>query len=101
VVYGGGVHLSKEGVDYQGKTIYGFAGTFTDKGCKISDQKSYVKKLSQEHGIIHASDELISQVAVGDLLAILPVHSCLIPPLLGPYLTTKGDWLEVMRNYSF
>lgn len=100
VVYGGGVHLSKEGIDYQGKTIYGFAGTFTEKGWSLPDHKSYVKKLSQEHGIIHASDELMSKVAVGDLLAVLPVHSCLVPSLLGSFLTNKGEWLEVMRNYS-
>ncbi|MDZ7775603.1 MAG: alanine racemase [Bacteroidales bacterium] len=99
VVYGGGVHLSKEGVGYKGKTIYGFAGTFTEKGWNLPNKKSYVKKLSQEHGIIHASDELMRKVAVGDLLAVLPVHSCLVPPLLGAYLTTQGEWLEVMRNF--
>lgn len=99
VVYGGGVHLSKEGVSDQGKTIYGFASTFTGNGWNIPNKRSYVKKLSQEHGIIHASDELMSEVAVGDLLAVLPVHSCLVPPLLGPYLTTQGEWLKVMRNY--
>ena len=99
VVYGGGVHLSKEGIAYLGKTIYGFAGTFTGKGWSLPDKQSYVKKLSQEHGIIHASDELMSEVAVGDLLAVMPVHSCLVPPLLGPYLSTQGEWLEVMRNF--
>lgn len=100
VVYGGGVHLSKEGVGFLGKTIYGFASTFNQSGWTLPDKRSYVKKLSQEHGIIHASDDLMDQVKVGDLLAVLPVHSCLVPPLLGPYLTTKGDWLDVMRNFS-
>jgi len=100
VVYGGGVHLSKEGIAYRGETIYGFAGTFTGNGWRLPDKQSYMKKLSQEHGIIHASDELMRKVAVGDLLAVMPVHSCLVPPLLGPYLTTQGEWLEVMRNYS-
>jgi D-serine deaminase-like pyridoxal phosphate-dependent protein len=99
VVYGGGVHLSKEGVSDQGKTIYGFASTFTLNGWNLPNKRSYVKKLSQEHGIIHASDELMTEVAVGNLLALIPVHSCLVPPLLGPYLTTKGDWLDVMRNF--
>ncbi len=99
VVYGGGVHLSKEGVSDQGKTIYGFASTFNQNSWSLPNKRSHVKKLSQEHGIIHASNELMSKVAVGDLLAVLPVHSCLVPPLLGPFLNTKGGWLEVMRNY--
>lgn len=100
VVYGGGVHLSKEGVAYQGMTIYGFVSTFNQNGWSLPNNRSHVKKLSQEHGIIHASDELMGKVAIGDLLAVLPVHSCLVPPLLGSLLTNNGEWLEVMRNYS-
>lgn len=95
VIYGGGVHLSKERLDDdEYGTIYG----------KIVEQKGnnwgdvipgmFVKNLSQEHGVVSVPKARISNYKVGDLLLILPVHSCLTANLLKPFQTTFGKKIE-------
>jgi D-serine deaminase-like pyridoxal phosphate-dependent protein len=51
--------------------------------------------LTQEHGIIEASQALFQSVNVGDLLAVIPVHSCLTANLLRQYLTLDGKNIEM------
>lgn len=83
VVYGGAVHLSKEclvlkngGVHYGLIALPGNGGWGdTQKGC-------YVFSISQEHGVIKANESLIKKMHRGDLLMVLPVHSCLSANLL-------------------
>ncbi|MCP4220235.1 MAG: alanine racemase [bacterium] len=85
VVYGGAVHLSKEFiVDGEGYKMYGLPALAkkTGTGWKEVAKNSYVASLSQEHGVINADDSLLEQVNVGDILYILPVHSCLTANLL-------------------
>ena len=57
-----------------------------------------VASLSQEHGIIQADEALLASVAVGDVLGVLPVHSCLTADLLRRYLTLEGDWIECIKK---
>ncbi|MFC2155281.1 alanine racemase [Acidobacteriota bacterium] len=85
VVYGGAVHLSKEFItDNQGRKIFGMAAlpgkTFDKWGGFLDD--TYVSSLSQEHGVIKTTGAVIRRVKVGDILMILPVHSCLAVNLL-------------------
>ncbi|PKP10843.1 MAG: alanine racemase, partial [Bacteroidetes bacterium HGW-Bacteroidetes-4] len=43
-------------------------------------------KISQEHGIVNVPAHLMHEFKVGDLIYIVPVHSCLTANLLGePY----------------
>ena len=56
-----------------------------------------VSSLSQEHGVVKASGQLLDQVGVGDVLPILPVHSCLTANLLKKYLTLNGEIIEMAR----
>ena len=51
--------------------------------------------MSQEHGIIQADETLFQQAQIGDLLLVLPVHSCLTANLLKRYLTLDGRWIEM------
>jgi len=96
VVYGGGVHLSKDSVvDLQGRSSFGLVALPTSDGWRPFSDKSYVKGLSQEHGLIHASDELLSQVNVGDVLCVLPVHSCYTANLLKQYRTLGGHHIQM------
>jgi D-serine deaminase-like pyridoxal phosphate-dependent protein len=79
-VFGGAVHLSKDYVTGEkGQKIYGLpalpAKNGTGWGPVIKD--TYVSSVSQEHGIIKTTREFLRQVKVGDILMILPVHSCL------------------------
>lgn len=82
-VYGGAVHLSKDSsIDEQGRTVFGLVGLLNDKGWEVITDGTYVKSLSQEHGVIHASQAVYDRVEIGDVLAILPAHSCLTVDIL-------------------
>ncbi|MCI0711234.1 MAG: alanine racemase [Chloroflexi bacterium] len=82
-VYGGAVHLSKESVlDEQDRNMFGLVGFLNDSGWEVVNDGTYVKSLSQEHGVIHATQAVYDHVEIGDLLAILPVHSCLTVDIL-------------------
>jgi D-serine deaminase-like pyridoxal phosphate-dependent protein len=58
---------------------------------------STVASLSQEHGIVQAEKELFDRVQVGDLLMVVPVHSCLTANLLGRFLTLDGEVIDMAR----
>lgn len=95
VVYGGGVHFSK---DQMTDNQYGvFYGQIVEQrgdtwGSIIPDM--YVKKLSQEHGIIAVPEHKIDDYEIGDLLIALPVHSCMTVDALRNYKTTTGKIIE-------
>lgn len=108
VVYGGAVHLSKESLAVPGdhgkpETIYGYlAAPLVHQGQKLDVsgwgrrlEQAVVTRLSQEHGIVRASEAFLRQVQVGDVLLVLPVHSCLVVNLLREYLTLEGDIINV------
>jgi D-serine deaminase-like pyridoxal phosphate-dependent protein len=87
LIHGGAVHLSKEFLlDDKGQKIFGYLAGWDGKvwGPIIPD--SWVSSLSQEHGVIKASPALMKDIKVGDLLAILPVHSCLAMDLMGDFV---------------
>jgi len=83
LIYGGAVHLSKEYiVDNQGNKNYGGIVLLKTDGWSQSLSSTYIKSISQEHGIISCDFELISQLKIGDLIGVIPVHSCLAADLL-------------------
>lgn len=77
VIYGGAVHLSKDVIEKDGKYIYGYAAIPHEDGWEFAGYENYVKAVSQEHGVVHLEKGIIKRLKVGDLLYILPVHSCL------------------------
>jgi len=81
VIYGGAVHLSKDSViSPEGISTYGLAVKLGCDGWDTDAVYGHVISLSQEHGIIQM--EAAKQLLPGDLLAILPVHSCLTMDLM-------------------
>jgi D-serine deaminase-like pyridoxal phosphate-dependent protein len=56
----------------------------------------FVKSLSQEHGIIYCPEKIIHDFNVGDLIYVLPVHSCMTADLMKKYLTTEKEWIRCM-----
>lgn len=85
VIYGGGVHLSKESIkDAEGRELHGLVALprkdFQGWGQTIKN--TYAASLSQEHGIIKTTPGFTRQVNIGDILMILPVHSCLTANLM-------------------
>jgi D-serine deaminase-like pyridoxal phosphate-dependent protein len=82
VVYGGGVHLSKDSVDTGGRKIYGIPVHLTDTGWLAPNGGCCVRKISQEHGIISVTRNVFDLYRVGDVIGILPVHSCMTMDLM-------------------
>ncbi len=65
----------------------------TKNGWGARLEGAYVAGLSQEHGLVTVHSNTLTELNVGDVLAILPVHSCLTVNLLRMnYLTTQGEW---------
>jgi D-serine deaminase-like pyridoxal phosphate-dependent protein len=100
VVYGGAVHLSKEFIiGPNGKKCYGAViSPGNEYNQKEISKTLWVSGLSQEHGIIRGEFEEIRRMQPGELLEIIPVHSCLAADLAGSYLTKDGEVIGKMRK---
>ncbi len=99
VVHGGAVHISKEFIsDPSGRSTYGQPVILKADGWEKLSGDSYVSSVSQEHSIIKADDEFFDSVSTGDVIGIVPVHSCLAANLMGSYLTLDGE--RIMRDRS-
>ncbi|MCX6280923.1 MAG: alanine racemase [Bacteroidetes bacterium] len=92
-IYGGAVHLSKESVFYQGKTIFGLVCRLSPQGWSEPLDDCYISAVSQEHGVIKVSNSVFETFKPGDLLGILPVHSCLTAQCMGNYMI-NGELAE-------
>ncbi len=58
---------------------------------------AYVSALSQEHGILRVPGETMQRLQVGDLVCILPAHSCLTVTLMKRYLTLDGKEIDTLN----
>ncbi len=102
VIYGGAVHLSKEFIEDKNNTkIFGYVAPLEEQGWGDMIPHTYISALFQEHGIIKTDPQFFDQVHIGDLLAILPVHSCLTVHLLRSYLTLDGETIATMQSAPF
>lgn len=91
IIYGGGVHFSKDVLTTEKGKLYGVVVENTSElgwGKPIAGVT--LAKLSQEHGTIKATDAFIQQAKIGDIIKILPVHSCMTLDLMRGFLTTEG-----------
>lgn len=89
-IYGGAVHFSKDCIDDGSGMIFGKVVRLGVNGWGMPLEDCFVKSLSQEHGIVHLSVEEFEQTKIGDVLGILPVHSCLTAEAMGVYRTLEG-----------
>ncbi|TXK26413.1 alanine racemase [Pontibacter qinzhouensis] len=95
ILYGGSVHFSKDSLITEDDTvIYGQVVALTADGWSAPVDGLKLVSLSQEHGVVSASEEQFRNYEVGDLLYVLPVHSCLTAVAMKRYLTLEGEWLE-------
>ncbi len=84
VLHSGAVHLSKDYVvSKDGTKIFGEI-YFAENDYKTIDysSKAIIYSLSQEHALAKCEPEFLKKVKIGDLLAILPIHSCLTANLM-------------------
>jgi D-serine deaminase-like pyridoxal phosphate-dependent protein len=104
VIYGGAAQLSKEMIKAPEKTgddtpVYGYVAAPVLKrgegvdplGWGPSMEHTYVTRISQEHGIVKTTEEILRQIRIGDVVLVLPVHSCLTANLLRKYVTLEGE----------
>jgi len=98
IVYGGGVHLSKESIELNGNRHFGLVGYLNEDGSFTPYKSSFVKSISQEHGIISVHAETISKLKVSDIVAILPIHSCMTVDCMFNIYTEKGELISKMRQ---
>lgn len=100
VIYGGAIHFSKEFIlNTDGKALYGRLILIKDGQKNLLDTNNYLSRLSQEHGIIKVTQNQLREIEVGDLVEIIPVHSCLTANLMGMMLTSEGETIEMMPRY--
>ena len=90
VIYGGGVHLSKERLYDEEGAVFGRVVEEEKDGWGEVIPDMYVKSLSQEHGIVAVARKYINNYNIGDALMILPVHSCMTANLMKSYRTFDG-----------
>ena len=77
IIYGGGVHFSKDQLEHFGKIVESNGERWGE-----IEKDVLLTKLSQEHGTIHAPTEWIDEHKIGDLVKILPIHSCMTMDLM-------------------
>ncbi len=76
IIHGGSVHFGTEYLYLNGKKVYGkiIHHISNNNSKKI---EGYLVSLSQEHGKVSVENFLNGDFRVGDILEIIPVHSCL------------------------
>lgn len=95
IIHGGAVHFSKESMTENDSTHYGRVAQKVDGHWEPLDNTSYLRKLSQEHGIIRCSNHAFKSYDIGDTITILPVHSCLTANLMAHYQLTDRNGTAV------
>jgi D-serine deaminase-like pyridoxal phosphate-dependent protein len=97
VLYGGAIHLSKDVIFETDRRNYGLVAFPQGDGWSEPIPGAYLRSLSQEHGIAVIPGPELEQLHAGDLLCVLPIHSCLTVTAMGRYLTTKGETLTTLN----
>lgn len=99
LIYGGGVHFSKEVSTLDDGTPYfGYVVKLNGNGWELPDKRSYIRALSQEHGLIKASDDFYSGIKIGDVVGVLPIHSCMTADCMKKMFTLDGEEIKMMQH---
>jgi len=97
VIYGGSIHFSKEFIMQNGIKTFGQVVILNETDWQKPTRASNLISLSQEHGIIRASNKLINEISIGDVVGIIPVHSCMTANLMGSYRTFDN---QIIYHFS-
>ncbi len=96
IVHGGAVHFSKDAIIKDGKPFFGTVVQLDAFTWNVNKPVGSLSKVSQEHGIIKVSSAQLSRISIGDILAVLPIHSCLTANLMKTYTTTEGKLITML-----
>ena len=91
VIYGGGVHFSKDRIEAEEGLVFGRVVKKGNNTWGGLIPNTYVKSLSQEHGTISVPPSDMSNYKIGDFLMVLPVHSCMAGNTMKSYTTFEGE----------
>ena len=94
ILHGGAVHFSKECIQMDNQNIYGKMLSLNESGWVSQYDNCYLTKVSQEHGTLQVTEKVFEQIQVGDLVGILPVHSCLTANLMKEYLSIDDEIID-------
>jgi D-serine deaminase-like pyridoxal phosphate-dependent protein len=90
VVYGGGIHFAKDRFEHPiFGTTFGLPVQSSGTTWNAPMKNVYVKSLSQEHGIVSMEKDQIAHFELGDIVYILPVHSCMTGHAMKKYVSIK------------
>lgn len=95
-IHGGAVHFSKEKLQHKGITHFGMVAANNDDQWHIKNPQTYLKALSQEHGLVKCAPGTIGEYKVGNTITVLPIHSCLTANLMRRYTLANGETIEQM-----
>ncbi len=99
VIYGGAIHLSQDSLpNVDGKPFFGHIVINKNGKKTLLSERNFVSRLSQEHGILKVSQKNFPLFHVGDLVEIIPVHSCLTANLARKYYTTEGEEITMINS---
>lgn len=99
VIHGGAVHLSKESLTAPtGERRFGLMVRLGEEGWSAPVPDALVVGLSQEHGVLSVPEDEFQRIKVGEIIGILPVHSCLTANLMRGYLTLSGEIVDHMQG---
>ncbi len=103
VIYGGAVHFSKEylSVDDSSMVFGQVVEASANGGWGKVIKGMQLLKLSQEHGTVSFPKKMQHAYKVGDLIHILPVHSCLTANLQKTYTLLNGSELTTLNSSKF
>jgi D-serine deaminase-like pyridoxal phosphate-dependent protein len=103
IIRGGAVHLSKDSLSNpdQAKS-YGLVCPFDGYSWGSPYDGLWLKSVSQEHGVIASSIiKQIYPIKPGQLVAILPIHSCLTVDTMGELFLSDGSCIPTMRQRCY
>jgi D-serine deaminase-like pyridoxal phosphate-dependent protein len=91
LIHGGAIHFSKDHIQVDDYLSYG------EPKLAYLSEETYIKSLSQEHGIVQCSPDVFSKLHVGETIQVFPIHSCLTAHLMGKYYAKNGQVLDHMN----
>lgn len=99
VIFGGAIHLSKDDAPTRREgRIYGRVCRPSKRGWGKFLPGTAVCAISQEHGIVRTTASEIKKLNVGEILFVLPAHSCLTVNLWDHYVGLDGQRISTIRE---
>jgi D-serine deaminase-like pyridoxal phosphate-dependent protein len=94
----GAIHLSKDHQLINGEKSFGLPCFNEGDRWGRPIEGAVVRGLSQEHGVVSVPGKAFDRIMIGDLLFIIPAHSCLTVQVLRKYHTLDGMEISTLNQ---